>query len=176
MKDDFTSHMLLQKQIIRETVATLKKSFSYETIAEKSRLICNRLVQTDLFQKATCIAIYCSTKKEVQTLQLIEEWRYRKHFVLPVISGEYMHFFSEGTITPPEEIDLFVVPGIAFDYACIRLGRGKGYYDRYLSNTNKPTIGLSFDFQLFESMPYEQHDKKMTLVITETVIVSSHHQ
>ena len=168
--------MLLQKQIIRETVAALKKSLSDETIAEKSRLVCNRLVQTDLFQKAKCIAIYCSTKKEVQTLLLIEEWRTEKHFVLPVISGEIMHFFSEGKLTLPEEIDLFVVPGIAFDHACNRLGRGKGYYDRYLSNTNKPTIGLCFDFQLFESIPCEPHDIKMTQVITETVILSSHHQ
>ena len=185
---------MLKKQIIREKVAKLKKSLSGETVTRCSRLICNRLVSTDLFQKSSCVALYYATGNEVRTSALIDEWRTEKQIVLPVISGEDMHFYpytgkenlknSEygipepvgGEIVPPENIDLFVVPGIAFDYACNRLGRGKGYYDRYLSGLDKPLIGLCFGFQLVGSLPAEIHDKKVTMVITENLIVSSHHR
>ena len=177
--------MVSQKQIIREKVANLQKSLSAETVISCSELICNRLVSTDLFQKATCVALYYAIGNEVQTLGLIDEWRFEKQIVLPVISGDDMHFYPytgkenlkkgalgiagpvSGDIIPPENIDLFVVPGIAFDHTCNRLGRGKGYYDRYLASINKPIIGLCFDCQLVESIPYEKHDKKMTMVITE---------
>jgi 5-formyltetrahydrofolate cyclo-ligase len=130
----------------------------------------------------------------VQTTGLLDEWRSKKRIVLPVISGEDLHFYPytgkenlkkgvfgisepvSGKLIPPDQIDLFVVPGFAFDATCNRLGRGKGYYDRYLSDINKPVIGLCFDFQLIENIPCEKHDQKMTFVITESIIVSSHHQ
>ena len=177
--------MASQKQIIREKVANLQKSLSDETVISCSELICNRLVSTDLFQKATCIALYYALYNEVRTSGLMEEQRFEKQIVLPVISGDDMHFYPytgkenlkkgalgiaqpvSGDIVPPENIDLFVVPGIAFDYACNRLGRGKGYYDRYLAGVDKPVIGLCLDCQLVESLPTEIHDKKMTMVITE---------
>ena len=174
-----------QKQIIREKIANQQKSLSDETIIKYSKLICNRLVLTDLFQQSTCIALYYAISNEVRTSELMDEWRLKKQIVLPAISGEDMHFYPysgkenlkkgafgiavpvSGDIIPPENIDLFIVPGIAFDFACNRLGRGKGYYDRFLAGLDKPVIGLCFDFQLFENIPSEQHDIKMTMVITE---------
>ncbi|MDR0573053.1 MAG: 5-formyltetrahydrofolate cyclo-ligase [Tannerella sp.] len=186
--------MIRNKQFIREKVAERKKYLSGKTIADLSRKIGDRLVQTDAFQKAKCIALYYAMEDEVQTSGLIEEWFATKKIVLPVISGETIDFFtytgknnlmkgiwgiSEPVSTElisPEDIDLFIIPGIAFDHKCNRMGRGKGYYDRYLAGINKPTIGLCFDFQLFEQIPAEIHDKKMMLVITENATVSLHHQ
>ena len=207
--------MLTPKQILRNETAKLRQSLSGDDLADRSQIICKRLVQTDLFQTAHCVALYYGTEFEVQTSALMEAWRAEKLIVLPVISGENMHFYPftgtdnmrkgafgipEPVIScepalpepvscepvppqpvsckpvPPEVIDLFVVPGIAFDYEGNRLGRGKGYYDRYLSDVNKPIIGLCFDFQLIEHIPDEIHDKKMTFVITESLTVSSHHQ
>ncbi|MDR2914792.1 MAG: 5-formyltetrahydrofolate cyclo-ligase [Tannerella sp.] len=182
------------KQFIRKRIAEYKKHLSKETIADLSRKICNRLVQTDVFQKAKCIALYCAMEDEVQTSGLIEEWYMTKKIVLPVVSGENIFFFAytgknnlvksafginepvATELISPENIDLFIIPGIAFDYKCNRMGRGKGYYDRYLAGINKPAIGICFDFQLLEHIPAESHDKKMTLVITEKTTVSSHHQ
>lgn len=63
--------------------------------------------------------------------------------------------------------DLIIVPGVAFDRKNNRLGRGKGYYDRLLSEWNIPKIGICFDFQLFDEIPAEPFDRKMNLVISE---------
>ena len=59
---------------------------------------------------------------------------------------------------------------MAFDKSCNRLGRGKGYYDSLLKNTNAIKIGICYDFQLFESIPTEPHDIKMDIVITPSHI------
>ena len=186
--------MLNPKRFIREKIAKHKKSLSRETVDSLSQKIGNRLIQIELFQQAKCIALYCAIENEVQTSELINEWHTEKKIALPVVSGENLHFyaFSEkenpakdsfgipepvtDELIPPDRIDLFIVPGIAFDYDCNRMGRGKGYYDRYLSGIDKPVIGLCFDFQLFEHIPCEAHDKKMTVVITENITVSQHHQ
>ena len=178
-----------QKQIIREKVAKLKNSLSGEAIIRCSELICNRLVSTDLFNQSTCIALYYALGDEVLTSRLIDEWRFKKQIVLPVVAGKDLHFYpytgnenlkksDYGIMEPvgselitPESIDIYIIPGIAFDYNCNRLGRGKGYYDRYLSGIEKPLIGLCFDFQLVERIPADIHDKKMTMVITEKATV-----
>jgi 5-formyltetrahydrofolate cyclo-ligase len=65
------------------------------------------------------------------------------------------------------DMDLFIVPGIAFDRKYHRLGRGKGLYDRILIHVKKPVIGLCFSFQLFDDIPANQQDIKMTKIITE---------
>ena len=216
--------MMTSKQIVRNDIAKLRQSLTWDDVVGRSQIICKSIEKTDLFQAAHCVALYCATGLEVQTSGMMEAWCAEKQIVLPVISGENMHFYPftgienlrKGVLgilepvsresvppvfvppmfvppdpvsfepvspslgffepVPPEAIDIFVVPGIAFDYEGHRLGRGKGYYDRYLSGLNKPTIGLCFDFQLVERIPNEIHDRKMTLVITESVIVSSHHQ
>lgn len=214
--------MTYQKLIIRKKIAALKRSLPEETVIDLSGKITDRLVQTDLFLQAKCIALYYAIGNEVRTSELIEAWSGKKMIVLPVIEGENIHFYpysgkanmKKGTFGIPEpvvdiskthpydlngvmagltcnplqdslqttgfytdsDIDLFVVPGIAFDYDCNRLGRGKGYYDRFLSGVDKPVIGLCYDFQLFDSLPSETHDKKMTMVITEHATVSPHRQ
>ncbi|MDR2773911.1 MAG: 5-formyltetrahydrofolate cyclo-ligase [Tannerella sp.] len=205
-----------EKQFIRNEINRLKQSLPYKTAASLSEKICRRLIQTEAFQKAHCIALYYSIPGEVRTIALIEEWYKKKIIVLPVVSGNHMNFYpytgKEHMITgslnipepkmpetdiletdipetdipetklsgtppgpgnmpakliPAENIDLFIVPGIAFDRECNRLGRGKGFYDTFLSGTNKPAIGLCFGFQLKEHIPAEAHDRKMTMVITE---------
>ncbi|MDR1525323.1 MAG: 5-formyltetrahydrofolate cyclo-ligase [Tannerella sp.] len=182
------------KQLIRKEIYKLKQSLPDDEAACLSRKICRRLVRTEAFQKARCVALYHSIRGEVQTVALIEEWYKKKKIVLPAISGENMNFYPytgkehiiPGTLNIPEpdsqemipaaNIDLFIVPGIAFDRACNRLGRGKGYYDVFLTGTDKPAIGLCFGFQLKDHIPAEEHDRKMTMVITEDTTVSSHHQ
>ena len=74
------------------------------------------------------------------------------------------------------DIDLFIVPGIAFDGNRNRLGRGKGFYDRILQNVKAPILGVCFDFQLFDNIPVNQQDMKMTKIITDVVTVSQYHQ
>jgi 5-formyltetrahydrofolate cyclo-ligase len=188
------NRFMQEKQLVRNEINRLKQSLPDETAAYLSEMICRRLTGTEVFQNARCIALYYSVKGEVQTIALIEEWYKKKRIVLPIVSGDVMDFclFTgkanrvSGALNipepdasekiPAEKIDLFIMPGIAFDRECNRMGRGKGYYDRFLSGTDKPAIGLCFGFQLKERIPVEEHDRKMTMVITEDAIVSSHRQ
>lgn len=73
------------------------------------------------------------------------------------------------------EIDLVIVPGLGFDSQCRRLGRGRGYYDRFLKRLRPcvPLIGLAFDEQIVEEVPTEQHDWQVDAVVTPTRIFVS---
>ena len=181
--------MVDDKQIIRNNISAIKKTLSKEKIADMSDKICNHLIQTSFFRKANCIALYNAMNDEVQTSELIENFYTKKNIALPVVKGNNMNFhlytgannISTGTfgITEPnntkqiplEEIDLIIVPGVAFDHNKNRIGRGRGYYDRLLSENNKPVIGICFDFQLLEYVPTERHDIKMDMVITESTVI-----
>lgn len=68
--------------------------------------------------------------------------------------------------------DLLIIPGLAFDLQGYRLGMGMGHYDRYLSKNHNPkTIGVCFNKNLLESLPYEAHDCKMNFLVTENFII-----
>jgi 5-formyltetrahydrofolate cyclo-ligase len=66
-----------------------------------------------------------------------------------------------------EDLELVVVPGVAFDKKCHRLGRGAGYYDRFLASLPKdvPAVGLAFDFQIVDVLPHQDHDIPVSRVI-----------
>lgn len=67
------------------------------------------------------------------------------------------------------EIELIIVPAVAFDRHGNRVGRGKGYYDRLLSDSKATKIGVGYDFQLIEEgIDTDPHDVQMDMVITET--------
>ena len=74
---------------------------------------------------------------------------------------------TERKCIDPQDLDLVIVPGVAFDKKGNRLGRGRGFYDRFLDTLPKdtPTIGLAFDFQILSSVPAAQHDVKVSKVL-----------
>jgi 5-formyltetrahydrofolate cyclo-ligase len=76
-------------------------------------------------------------------------------------------------VVPIDQIDLAVVPGLAFDLEGRRLGRGKGYYDRFLAQPGcrALAVAVAFEFQVVPTLPSEKHDRDMTLVFTEDRIV-----
>lgn len=71
----------------------------------------------------------------------------------------------------PKELDLIVVPGIAFDRSGNRIGRGGGFYDRLLPQYRAIRAGVCFDFQWLENIPAETHDCQMDLLVTNTKIL-----
>ncbi len=73
--------------------------------------------------------------------------------------------------TRVEDIDLIIVPGVAFDKKGNRIGHGKGYYDRLLDKTNATKIGLAFEFQLLKEIPTDKHDLPIDILITEKRII-----
>ena len=84
------------------------------------------------------------------------------------------HGLAEARVVPPTEITAIIVPGLAFTKGGQRLGRGGGYYDRYLAALPPTThkIGVCFALQIVDALPIEHHDQKMDVVITEEGLAS----
>jgi len=98
-------------------------------------------------------------------------------FIKPFSSKEKMVLGSYGIWEPDaqreleHQVDLVIIPGIAFDKQKNRLGRGKGYYDRYFVNDRVKKFGVCFDVQLMERIPAEQFDIKMDKIITSSFTI-----
>lgn len=178
------------KQVLRKEIAALKHIYTKENLQKRSEDIMCFLEKTSLFQEAQCIALYNAIPGEVQTASFIHKWYKQKRILLPVVIGRNLKLLpykgeaslkagafgimeptDDGTVIPDDDIDMIVVPGIAFDRNRNRLGRGKGYYDRLLSDLKASAVGLCFDFQLKDQIPVEPFDKKVDLVITEKEVI-----
>lgn len=171
------------KKEIRKHIRSLKASYSPEELKGMSTLIIDILCSHPLYKDAKCILMYYSLDDEVCTHELINEACKDKMVLLPTVVGETLelHTFdstsdthegafniieSEGLLfTAFEEIDLAIIPGMAFDEAGNRLGRGKGYYDRLLPKLKCPIIGLCFPFQKLNHIPTESYDIPVNQVI-----------
>ena len=173
----------MNKKELRKDIRAAKKLHTPEELLLQSEVILRKLAQHLRFLEAERVMLYASLPDEVQTLSFLETWRHRKTVILPTVVGDDIIpvelaenvEFAEGDFHIPEpqnhpytgDFDLIVVPGMAFDKAGHRLGRGKGYYDRFLSQHPQVyTIGLCFDFQLLPEVPFEPHDCLINDVIT----------
>lgn len=74
---------------------------------------------------------------------------------------------------PISEIELIVVPGLGFGKDGMRVGFGGGHYDRLLARTNNstPTVAVAFDFQIYDSVPHNDHDKRVDMIITDKEVI-----
>lgn len=173
----------MDKKELRQYIKTLKREHTKEQLLQQSEKILKQLEQHPAFQKAHNIMLYSSLPDEVQTLKFLEKWRNKKRIILPTVVGDDIipveltndtdFILGDFNILEPQNepyqgnFDLIVVPGVAFDKNGNRIGRGKGYYDRFLCkypNVNK--IGICFDFQLVDKIPTEPNDIKMDEIIT----------
>lgn len=138
------------------------------------------------FEQARCVALFCALPDEPPTGEALRRWSLTRRVVVPRVEGEAMRFFDydpltmrrgafgieepgpEARLCPPEEIDLMLVPGVAFTAAGDRLGRGRGYYDRYLSQQGMRAlrIGVCYRHQVVGELPREPHDITMDQLIT----------
>jgi 5-formyltetrahydrofolate cyclo-ligase len=159
---------------------------------KKSSTIARKLFLSKEFRKAKTVLFYLSFDGEVDTTRMIKHAIQKgKRVAVPVmrkegreiVPSELRDFDEElvkgpyGIAHPKAEyirpitlgsIDLVIVPGLAFDEAGYRLGRGQGYYDRFLSRLPRriPTIGLAFKFQMTDDFPpSEPHDFSVTKVL-----------
>jgi len=173
----------MNKSTLRKEIRARKKSCSPEQLAAESVRIMQKLAEHPDFQRAERVMLYASLPDEVQTMDFIEEWRVLKTIVLPTVVGDDIipvelaadSRMVEGDfhILEPEnhpyegKLDLIVVPGMAFDRQGHRLGRGKGYYDRFLIKYPEvKTIGICFSFQLLDEVPAEPHDQVIDEIIS----------
>ncbi len=174
----------MDKKETRARIRALKKDFPEAAKKMEAARIWDAMERDPLFLQSRCIFIYWSMPDEVPTPDFIRKWQFEKRFVLPCVVGnelELKHFRGEEEmksgenfqIPEPvgeplqsyEEIDLAIVPGMAFDAQRHRLGRGKGYYDKTLCHIKAPKIGVCFSFQYLEQVPVDDFDIPMDEVI-----------
>ena len=73
-------------------------------------------------------------------------------------------------LVAPDELDLVLVPGIAFDKRGYRLGYGGGFYDAFLAQTKSVKVGLAFDFQIVDLLPTREEDERVDLIVSEKTV------
>lgn len=181
----------MTKQEVRNYIKQKKQQMTRERIVEKSNLILDKLEQLPAFQEASLIYAYISYNQEVATKSRLEHWIKRgKKIAVPKVTGHEIVFFSinglsdlvegyRGILEPKEtqivqkEDGLFLMPGLAFDKEKHRCGYGGGFYDRYL-NTHRDVylkkVALAYDFQIMDRIPFESHDEKVEILISESNI------
>jgi len=180
--------MRLTKQKLRSKMLTRLKLHKEEDQERKSRIIKRKLFRSSIFKKAKTIMFYLSFGGEVKTEDMIlGAKKLGKAVAVPVcehnrmilrpcllshkanlVKGPYgICVPAEKTFIDPKDLDLVIVPGLAFDEKGNRLGRGKGCYDHFLNTLpgNKNSIGLAYDFQILPSVPVAKNDIHVNKVI-----------
>ena len=173
----------MEKSEIRRKIKTMKSMLlESEKLAAAERAFA-RLEQTAAFLMANKILMYHSLPDELSTHGFLKKWGGRKQFFLPRVNGvnldilpydetrlELGAFHIEeptGTNTVNvDEIELVIVPAVAYDRQGNRLGRGKWFYDRLLAESRATKIGIAYDFQIIDAIPTEEHDVSMDIVIS----------
>ena len=176
--------LLREKKIVREVLAQKRRLLTKDEVQRQSELLLSHLEQLPVFQQAKVVLIYYPTHNEVDLLPLIKRYKKEKTFLLPVVHRRYMAAcpyegndkMHRGRFRIPEpttnpytgHIDMILLPGVAFDKAGNRLGRGGGFYDRFLAKSSKDTVlvGVGYDFQLEDEIPAGRRDKRMHYIIT----------
>ena len=167
-----------QKKTLRKIMRSKRASTSKEERDISSHKIITNLIDNPVYKAANTIMAYASMPEEIQLKELFDnvgKGSMRPVF-LPTVEDLEVGDFGIMTVRQDkrqfvefEDIDCIIVPGAAFDRQGNRLGLGGGYYDRFLKRAPNPTrIALAFDYQLIESVPNEEHDSKMDIIITET--------
>lgn len=175
---------MYSKEEIRIIIKESKNLFPPDILLTKSISIYRKIELLDCFIKANTIVSYWPLSKEVDLTFLNNKYSKNKTILLPDIADNDIYlkqFTSEDKLetgclgikvpvgkefTKYKEIDLVLVPGIAFDAQGNRLGRGKGYYDRFLKKLTAHTIGICFDFQQFDKIPTNEYDVSVDEVVS----------
>lgn len=189
--------MILLKKEFRKKVISERKKQNPNIINSNSQLIFQNLFKLDEIKKAKTVMAYLDFNNEVKTDSIINYLLSKKQKVVVPISivEERKLFLSEikdietevsiGTygIREPksefirpinsQDIDIVIVPAVAYDTNGYRLGYGGGYYDRFLDSLRDDciTIGIAFEIQIFDEVPKEDHDAQLDYIITEERII-----
>lgn len=178
----------MEKSDIRRKMKNLRMMLSDMEKASAADEVFEKLEKTAAFMMADNILMYHSLPDELSTIRFLKKWHDRKHFFLPRVNGVNLEILpyeetrlelgsfqieepTGNDLTDVDDIELMVIPAVAFDRKCNRLGRGKGFYDRLLKTSRATKIGVGYEFQLLDSIPCEPHDVAMDMVITQKTLI-----
>ncbi len=181
-----------RKAEIRTEVKKRRANADTTELHQASMRIMEQFVSLNAYQEAEILLAYVDAKREVETrLLMAQAWKDGKKVAAPRVDGNgIMHYYymesledlepgSFGIMEPKKECalcetekGLLLMPGVAFDVACHRVGYGGGFYDRYLEkHPGLVHIALAFEFQVFEEVPFEAHDILPEMIVTEQRIL-----
>ena len=131
----------------------------------RSLQICNHVLQLPVWEQARVVVAFEPFKYEPEITALISDLQRRGSEIITILATAR----SQHDVAIFGPIDLVLVPGIAFTRNGARMGRGFGFFDRFLAHRAAPAIkvGIAFRFQIVESLPLESHDVKLDLVVTD---------
>lgn len=159
-----------------------------------SNLVCERFLALPEYASARTILLFLSMQTEVDTSTIaLRAWTDRRRVLAPKVSWEQKRMQPveissltsgvaldpmgirepiEGPPTPVREIDLVIVPGLAFDAEGNRLGRGRGFYDRFLANPDFRGVScaIAFEMQVVAAVPHDENDRRVDLLVTESAV------
>lgn len=184
------------KTDFRKKVIDDRKKQDTNFISKNSQIITDKLLSMECIKKAKTVMLYLDFNNEVKTDLLINKLiSLRKTVASPVTLKEERKLIpfqisnlkdgisigAYGIREPNKEssneidvkdIDVLIVPAVAYDKDCYRLGYGGGFYDRFIEclKDSAITIGIAFDLQIFDSIPKEDHDAQLNYIITENNI------
>ncbi|MBE5957874.1 MAG: 5-formyltetrahydrofolate cyclo-ligase [Lachnospiraceae bacterium] len=177
----------MEKKQIRDYIKNIRKQMVEDEYHQKSEAIMENLFSLECVCKAEMVYIYASVQHEVDTFPIIEKLLLSgKRVALPKIKDKEMFFYEIDSIDDlrpgymnipepfiertPSTPDVIITPGVAFSINGDRLGYGGGYYDRFLSE-ELVSVALAFEYQILETIPVEEFDKKVRWIVSENRIV-----
>jgi 5-formyltetrahydrofolate cyclo-ligase len=181
-----------RKNAVRASMRAQLQALIDAERAARSTAACARILKSTAFQPALCVMLYIPLRSEIDVMSVaLEAFRLGKVVCVPRIAdgGKSMHAVEIKSIDDEsmtsdalgvpvprsgreimhESIDLVIAPGVAFDVRGGRLGRGGGFYDRFLAKAHRhtATLGVCFDFQLLDEIPTEANDIPVQAVVTD---------
>ena len=166
----------MDKGELRKEIKLKRENIDRDTKLRADEKIRKTLLESDIYKNSRVVFIYVNMDSEVNTVEIIKELLASDKKVIPVslkerqmkaLKIESLLQLNEsgafGILEPSiecedisEEVDLIIIPGLAFDLKGNRLGYGGGFYDRFLSKyPNSKRVALCYDFQVFDEIPHE---------------------
>lgn len=182
------------KKELRQRLRKLIDGIPPEQIKAKSLACCNLLVQQAEYTKSEIVMVFLSLPNELDTTSLvIHAWQDRKRVLAPKVSWEQRRMMPveirsltddlvetslgireplAGVPIPVGLIDLVIVPGLGFDARGNRLGRGRGFYDRFLAHPEFRGVkcGIAFEEQLCPEIPSDPLDVRVDMIVTDAKV------
>ena len=180
----------MTKKELRQLIKQLKAMTPVAVREVEASMVFNTIKAMPVWQRAQHILCYWSLPDELPTHESVNNWLADgKNIYLPRVKGDDLEIVPYhgpeslddnnkfhigepvGDAVDPSCLELIIVPAVALDQHRNRLGRGKGYYDRLLSVTACPTIGVACEFQLVDEVPVEPHDRPLDCVVTSDTVI-----
>ncbi len=178
------------KQVLRTLLRQRTKAMSENDRAVRGAAAAHRLIESEVFVRAQSVLIYLPLRDEIDTASIARHaWAQRKTVLVPRVDSDRGRMDAvvlqawdvplqvdrmgvripvDIQLWPADEIDLAVVPAMGFDRHGRRLGRGGGWYDRFLAGDFSGTAcGLALEDQIVEDIPTEAHDQPVALLVTD---------